>query len=366
MSVKDVIEMEISKKDYYNKVYGGWLGRCIGSQLGAPLEIRPYFYIQRKYAGLDNYVKKITGKEVNDDEMYEIVALLTLEQHGIDFTVEQLGEDWKNRLWKLNFTAEKAALKNLRKGLQPPQTGIQNNPFYDFIGAQMRGEIWGLISPGCPDIAAKYAKLDASISHVGEGVLGEVFIAGLVALSFIKQDPKELIQEVLNQFIPKTSLYRSIVEKCLNWAELYSNWKLTRKKLMSAWRTIRKSLGKQARSTKRKLFLKGPKIHEIHVLPNAGIVTLGLMYGQGDFEKSICTTALCGYDTDCNVGNVGAILGVQLGADGIPPKWKDPIKDTFNTYVRGFQETRISKIAERISRIGEAVIKSKCPNIQLD
>ncbi len=89
------ITMKLNGKDYYNKVYGGWLGRVIGSQLGAPLEIRPYFYIQRKYAGLDNYVKKITGKEVNDDEMYEIVALLTLEKYGIDFTVEQLAWDWQ-------------------------------------------------------------------------------------------------------------------------------------------------------------------------------------------------------------------------------------------------------------------------------
>ncbi|MHA1276174.1 MAG: ADP-ribosylglycohydrolase family protein [Candidatus Helarchaeota archaeon] len=355
----------ISDSEYYNKVYGGWLGRVIGSQLGAPLELRPYFYIKHKYRNLNNYVKRITGNEVNDDEIYEIVALLSLEQHGIDLTTEELAQNWKTRIYTMYFTAEKAAIKNLQKGLHPPQTAIQNNPYYDFIGAQMRGEIWGLISPGCPDLAVKYAKLDASISHVGEGIFGEIFVAALIALAFFKKDPKELIQEVLQRYIPKDSQYYFIVKNCIEWAEQFRNWRNARKELMRAWKTIRRTLIKDARGYRRKIVIRAPKIHEIHVLPNAGIITLGLLYGEGDFEKSICTTALFGYDTDCNVGNVGAILGVQYGADKIPAKWKDPIKDTFKTYVKGFQETRISKIAERICQIGRQVIGSKCQKVQI-
>ena len=360
------MNLKLLNSDYYTKVLGGWLGRCIGSQLGAPLELRPYFYIRRRYRTLNNYIKNITGNEVNDDEMYEIVALLTLEQYGIDFTVDQLAQAWQDRLYKLYFTAEKAALINLwRRNLRPPQTAIQNNPYYDFIGAQMRGEIWGLISPGCPEVATEYAKTDASISHFGEGIYGEIYIAGLIASSFFSQDSQELIPEILHRFIPPDSLYYSIIEKCLEWHAKYSDWKLARAQLMQNWKTVRTMLRKQAKSFKRKFILGIPKIHEIHVLPNAGIVTLGLLYGDGDFEKSICITALCGYDTDCNTGNVGAILGVQKGADQIPLKWKEPLGDRFNTYVRGFSERQISKIAERIYWIGLKVIKSKCQHIQL-
>ena len=72
------------------------------------------------------------------------------------------------------------------------------------------------------------------------------------------------------------------------------------------------------------------------------------------------------YDTDCNVGNVGTIMGVLYGADQIPAKWKDPIRDTFRTFVKGFEETRISKIADRICNVGVEVIKSKCQNIQIE
>jgi len=361
-----MIRVKLTEAGYYNRVYGGWLGRCIGSQLGAPLEFRPYFLISRKYARLNNYVKEITGKEVNDDEMYEIVALLTLEQHGIDFTVDQLAKNWQDRLYRQNYTAEEVALRNLRrKKLSPPETATYKNPYYDFIGAQMRADIWGLICPGCPEVAAKYAAVDASISHAGEGVLGEIFVACIIALSFVKQNLKEIIQEVVEKFIPSESYYYKIVKNCMSWAEEYSNWKDARGKLMKMWKEIRGLLLNQSQSIKRKITLKGPKFHEVHVLPNAGIITLGLLYGKGDFERSICTTALMGMDTDCNVGNVGTILGVQFGAEQIPSKWKDPIKDTFNTFVRGFQETRISKIAERICKIGGQVIKAKCQNLQI-
>ena len=112
---------KLTWKEYYNKVHGGWLGRVIGSQLGGPLELRPYFYIKHKHRNINKYVKEITGDEVNDDEIYEIVALLSLEQHGIDLSVDELAQSWKDRIYKMYFTAEKAAIKNLQKGLQPPK-----------------------------------------------------------------------------------------------------------------------------------------------------------------------------------------------------------------------------------------------------
>ncbi|TFG05621.1 MAG: ADP-ribosylglycohydrolase family protein [Promethearchaeota archaeon] len=358
--------MKLNWNEYYNKVHGGWLGRCIGSQLGAPLEFRPFFLISSKYAGLNNYIKEITGEEVNDDEMYEIVALLTFERHGIDFSAEQLAMNWVEKLYSQNFTAERVALRNLRrKKLLPPESATYKNPYYDFIGAQMRADIYGLVCPGCPEAATRYAELDASVSHAGEGVYGEVFVAGIIALSFFKRDLKEIMQQVLQNYIPSESMYYAMVENCMKWAVKYADWKDAREEMLRLWEEMRTQLREQSTSINRKIILKGSKIHEVHVLPNAGIITLGLLYGNGDFEKTICTTALMGLDTDCNVGNVGTIMGVQFGAKEIPSKWKDPLNNTFKTAVKGFSETRISAIAERIARIGRQVVSGKCQNIQL-
>ena len=118
-------------------------------------------------------------------------------------------------------------------------------------------------------------------------------------------------------------------------------------------------------SKKRKLtFLR--KMGGVHVLPNIGIIILSLLYGAKDDDplgKSICIAAMMGLDTDCNCGNIGTILGVQLGADKIPAKWKDPLQDTFNTYVKGYENWKISELARRITDVGLKVIKEKGQSI---
>ena len=60
---------------------------------------------------------------------------------------------------------------------------------------------------------------------------------------------------------------------------------------------------------------------------NIAFVVLGWLSGGGDFEKSITTAVNCGYDTDCTGATLGAIMGVILGAEGIPEKWLAPIGD---------------------------------------
>jgi len=105
---------------------------------------------------------------------------------------------------------------------------------------------------------------------------------------------------------------------------------------------------------------------KVHVLPNIGIIILSLLYGAQDKEdplgRSICVAAMMGYDTDCNCGNIGAILGAQLGADSIPSKWKDPLQDTFSTYVKGYEKWKISELARRIANIGEKLVEAKGKN----
>ena len=110
------------------------------------------------------------------------------------------------------------------------------------------------------------------------------------------------------------------------------------------------------------MVLRG-KTAGVHVLPNIGIIILSLLYGSQDEDplgKSICIAAMMGLDTDCNCGNIGAILGAQLGADKIPLKWKDPLQDTFATYVKGYEKWEITELAKRIADIGKIVIKEKC------
>ncbi len=356
-----IIMKKLTKEKYYDAVYGSWLGRCIGSRLGAPLELKPYLWIKKRYGEINNYIKPLKEKYVNDDEMYEIVGLLTLERHGIDINSKIIGEEWLRELYTMMFTAEKAAYNNMKKrGIMPPESG-KKNIYYDFIGGQMKGDIWGQIAP-CPEIAAHYAKIDGEVAHSGDGILGEIFIAVLISLGFFNPNIKENINEAL-KYIPVDSNYHRFIKLAINLHSRYSNWRYSLRKLKGYWRKFKKELISQS-SIKRKTILMTP-FSAVHVLPNASIITLSLLYGNNDFEKSICIAAMCGFDTDCNCGNVGAILGTICGAQNIPHKWKDPLNDMFYTKTRSIKEIKISEIAKRVCRIGEKIIQNKCNNILL-
>jgi len=361
--------------EYYDKVYGAWLGRVAGSHFGAPLEFRPYSYIQRKYCAggqeeITGYVEPVNPDQVNDDEIYEIVGLATLETKGIDITSEDIAQAWAERLYKMQFTAEKVALKNIRRGLMPPDCASEanGNIWYDAIGAQMKADIWGLIAPNCPQVAAHYAEIDGRVAHQGVGVEGEIFIAGVISNGFHESDVRELIHQSL-ELLPPESSYRRFVEKTESIYHKHASWRSAREEMLRKWHGIRAELRKEAAFKRRVVFLNR-FLSGLHVLPNAGIITLSLLYGADDptdpFGRAVCLGGMMALDTDCNCGNIGAIMGTILGAEGIPPAWKDPLQDTFHTYVKGYEHWKISELAQRICQVGRQVTAAKCPEKQMD
>ncbi|MFW9950460.1 MAG: ADP-ribosylglycohydrolase family protein [Candidatus Thorarchaeota archaeon] len=365
---------ELTFKEYYNKVLGSWLGRIAGDYVGAPVEFMPYFDKKKKYGNITYFPIPIDLDYVNDDEMYEICALIALENKGVNLTSRDIAEEWVNYLYTLNFTAEKIALENLKLGIWPPDSGIHNNEYYDAIGAQMRADIWGQITPGCPDIAKKYAEIDGCISHAGLGIEGEIFMAILVSLAFTEKNIEKSIIKALD-FLPKQniSLYSKTVLTAIDiYKQFPEDYTKARKQILKYWNNIRIRLVEEtvANDHKRISYLTEikPGIHtpDLHVLPNIGVIILSLLYGSQDKEdplgNSICISAMMGLDTDCNCGNIGAILGAQLGADKIPSKWTEPLQNRFSTYVKGYEKWKITELASRICKIGVKVVKQKCAN----
>jgi len=360
---------EITAKEYHNKVLGSWIGRVVGDFVGGPVEFRPYSLIKRKYGNIADYPKPVDINHVNDDEMYEICALVALEKKGINLSANDIAQEWINLLYRKNFTAEKIALKNLRNGIWPPESGIHENYYFDAIGAQMRADIWGQIAPGCPELAKKYAEMDGSISHAKIGIEGEVYIAVMLSNAFFEDDIVKNIDYSL-KYLPSAeeSIYTKMVQKAKEVYKLYpKSFRKGRKELINYWYSVRKILRKETKpfSARRIKFLN-QAISGVHVLPNIGIIILSLLYGAQNEEdplgNSVCIAAMMGLDTDCNCGNIGAILGAQLGAEKIPSKWSQPLQDTFSTFVKGYEKWKITELAQRIAEVGKKVIKEKCKN----
>jgi ADP-ribosylglycohydrolase len=293
-----------------------------------------------------------------------------LEKYGADLTAKDIAKEWVNLLKNEDhiYTAEKFAFNNLKANIFPPKSGILNNFYYDFIGAQMRADIWGQITPGCPKLAKHYAELDGSISHAGIGIEGETFIAFLISNAFFEKDIRKNIEIALKFILPENkSIYTQMVLNALQLYEKYpKNFKKARNILIRKyWREeiIPKLIESSENFPIERRIILNSLISGIHVLPNIGIIILSLLYGNHDddpFGRSICIAAMMGLDTDCNCGNIGAILGAQLGANKIPLKWKDPLQDTFSTYVKGYEKWKISDLALRVANIGKLVIKEKC------
>ncbi|MFW9997453.1 MAG: ADP-ribosylglycohydrolase family protein [Candidatus Odinarchaeota archaeon] len=355
--------------DYYSRVHGGWLGRVIGSHFGAPIEFFPYYELTKKYCQngkreVKGYIEPVNPDQVNDDEIYEIIGLLALEKYGISITSAEIAEEWADKLYGMQYTAEKIALDNIRKSITPPDSAsLENgNIWYDAIGGQMKGDIWGLLTPGCPEMAAEYARIDGMVAHQGAGIDGEVFIATMISNAFKESRIPDLIDESL-EHLPDESIYHQFISKTVQIYENHRYWREAREKMMDEWEKVLRMLRNEASGDRKEQFLEFLPV--VHVIPNAGIIVLSLLYGEDDpddrFGRPICLSGMMGLDTDCNCGNVGAIMGTIIGADKIPGSWKNPLRDTFKTYVKGHENWKISELAERICEMGKKILENKCP-----
>jgi len=349
------ITVNFSERELLDKIYGGWLGRCAGCLLGKPVEglnreeIEKWLRIADAYP-LDDYFPPVQdipedaaswlrsrvsqldvlrghiNRMVRDDDIdYTILNLHVIETHGFDFTTEDIGNAWLSNLPFLRvYTAERAAYRNLVNGLTPPETATYMNPYREWIGAQIRADVWGYVTPGIPECGAEFAFRDARLSHVKNGIYGEMFVAAVISAAFTTDDVEEIVNIGLS-VIPAESRFSEAVRDVMEWRKKQSDWRET-------WMRIKEKYG---------------RYHPVHTINNACLVLLGLLYGEGDFERSITISVMGGWDTDCNGATVGSLLGVMLGADNIPEKWINPLNDRVESFVIGFNNSRISDLAKR-------------------
>jgi ADP-ribosylglycohydrolase len=319
--------------EFRKKVLGAWYGKCIGVSLGDPMAGWPTEKVRKERGYITDYVQKPDTR--NDDINYQLIVLHCVEEFGPKFTSEQLGFEWVEHLNPdKTYTAERQAIDNLRRGLVPPYSARDINPFSDWIGGQMRGEVHGLLAPGRPALAAELSYRDAIIAHVKEGVYGEIFNSVMVSLAFIMDDIEEIITTALG-YVPANSEFASIVRSTLSKCKEHDNWED-----VIDW--INETYG---------------HYHWIHTFPNIAIVVMSLMYGNGDFSKSIQISASCGWDCDCTTGQVGATVGALVGIDNIPKRWKEPLADTLETDVHGYTTIEIPKLADWTCHLARKIVK---------
>jgi len=312
--------------DYIERVYAGVLGKMIGVYLGRPFEGWTYERIQQELGEIQGYVHERLNKPlvVTDDDLSGTFTFLrALPDHGMrgDLSAAQIGETWLNyliekrtTLWwgGLGNSTEHTAYLRLKAGIPAPASGsaaMNGKVVAEQVGAQIFIDGWGMVAPGDPELAASLAQRAASVSHDGEAIYAAQVIAAMEALAFVEPDLGRLL-EVAVQFIPRDSVIYSLIADLRQWRVEEKDWRIARSMLAQQY-GYESYLG------------------NCHVVPNHGLIILSLLYGDDDFQKSLTIVNTCGWDTDCNSGNVGCLLGVKNGLLGIEAgrDWRSPIAD---------------------------------------
>ncbi len=320
--------VSLSREALFSKVYGGLLGKNAGGSLGTPYE--------RGFGQEDLIEVRLEPKLYpNDDFEVQMAWLRLIEDRGLDITEHDLAQCWLDCI-HYNWDEYGLSKRNLRLGILPPMSGFFNNWFKHCMGSPIRSEIWAMIAPGLPDVAAEYAFRDAIVDHGGgESVYGEVFNAVLESLAFIESDLVKLINHALS-YIPQSSLTHRAIEKAL---EAYAK-------------------GLDLREARRIIIELAPveyrKIAQYSPI-NLGFEVLGLLYGKGFVDAMVKTISL-GYDTDCTAATVGAVLGIIHGKDYIPQDYAKVYEEiTTNESWGGVSNIRanrtVSELANRILKI---------------
>ena len=311
-------------KDYHDRVYAGWLGKCIGVHFGGPLESWTYQDIRDNLGEVTDYLQE--GDLIfkpDDDIVMPMIMMRAMEgiENADEITAKMIGKTWLNLLskergaiWRGGYGAssEHTAYINLSNGIDAPLSGsakLNGKIISEQIGGQIFADIWGMVLPNNPNAAADLAEKASSVSHDGEGINGGRFVAAMVSAAFSESDPGKLIKAGLS-VIPEDSEYARMTRDMVQFYHKHpDDWHEARDYIENSWG-----------------YSQYPGI--VHIIPNGAIIVIGMLYGEGDFSKSIAITNMCGWDTDCNVGNVAAVLGVAVGIDGIEDRWRPPLRDT--------------------------------------
>jgi ADP-ribosylglycohydrolase len=341
--------------DLEDRVHAGWLGRAAGCLLGKPVEKIPregiraiaestgnwplhgYFtavgldpdiaaaFPWNRASRVTSLAENITGMPEDDDLNFALLALMLVERHGDALTTDDVALAWLELLpGKRVFTAERIAYRNLLDGYEPDEAAVVGNPFTDWIGAQIRTDVYGWVCPGEPARAAALAWQDGRLSHRRSGLYGAMFVAGATAAAVVSSTVGECIDAGLS-VIPPQSRYAAAVRRgaAIAGSDLDDE---------AAIDALYDELG---------------NLHWVHSLNNTALIAFALTRSRGDFARAITTVVAGGWDTDSNGATVGSICGALAGASALPPDWIDPLQNRLATTIAGFDGIGFDELARR-------------------
>jgi hypothetical protein len=335
---------QITRHDYFDKVKGGWTGKALGLAMGVAKESSEP-WPPSKFEYFAEVPTHFSDRQSGDDVYVPLVLQLALKKYGLHPTQEQYLNEWSERLFTGKiWVACEVALDHFRAGLKPPKTGQPGfNRYWDDMCSQMSTDVIGWIAPGMMQTAAQMGDHASHLINWGSGADGGVFTAAIDSEAFFTRDPAELVRRA-RRVLPAGSAYGKMIDYLLDLRSREPDW-----------RVARQSLAQYLKRTSSLNISPEPFAGMI----NGGAVVIAVLYGDGDFGKSLLISQKCGWDSDTNASTAGGILGTMLGLSRLEPRWRLVLHDTYENYcIRGLPRwMRFSDIAADTVELGEQAIR---------
>ncbi|WP_080239742.1 ADP-ribosylglycohydrolase family protein [Spirosoma rigui] len=310
----------LSKATLQDKIKGGWAGQVIGCTFGGPTEFKFNGTMINEYQPIpwyDGYIKKtmIENFGLYDDLYMDLTFVDVFEKKGLDVPVSEHANAFAHAGYML-WHANQVGRYNILSGMTAPESGHWlNNPHADDIDFQIEADFSGLMAPGMPNTAVQIGDPIGHIMNYGDGWYGGVYVGAMYSLAFVSKDINYVVREGLKA-IPAQSTFHQCIADVIRWHDQYPNdWKRTWFEIQRKW-SDEVGCPDGVFST-----------FNIDAKVNAAYIVLGLLYGQGDYTKTMQISTRAGQDSDCNPSSAGGILGTLLGYDKIPAYWKQGLKE---------------------------------------
>lgn len=352
----------LEEEVYYNKLKGAFLSRLAGCTLGAPVEFWSVsdmenwasyigdtfpptdYWSMIKNPGELRYTKGdfveytrqgLNKVPVDDDIAYTLMSLLVVENYGLNFSVEQVGEMW-SKLLPMAYTAEEIAIENIKKQVQIDKVAEKNNPYFQWIGADIRADGFAYMAPGYPEKAAELAYKDAYLSHRRNGIYGEMFLAAAQSAAFAVENPIEALKIGLTE-IPQGCLLAREVRWALEIGPSVKNYKEARRLVDERF----------------------DGMSHAHTINNMMLMIFGLYIGKNNMTKVISETVAMGMDNDCTTASGASIVGAVVGFEGVEKHWYEPFNNVIDVYFKGCQPMEIEDVIQRFMSVAKELYEGK-------
>ncbi len=355
------------KEECYNKIYGAILGRAAGCMLGQPVEGWKSERIQGLMRDTGNYpAKNFLRSDIDlalrekyqisddgythqrpginwlnntdcapedDDLDFTFLGLRLLEEVGFEFDSEDCAMNWLYN-FPLYHTAvsERIGYRNIVNKIPASKSGRFANPHRETLGGQIRVDSYGYVCPGNPQKAAEMAWKDATMTNAKNGVYGAMYVAAMLAVSAVVDEPREIVEYALTQVPARSRLYEGV-------------------KQVIAMYDAGNAL-EEVQTFIHSRFDENDSYNWVHAVCNTMNVVSALLYSQKDLGRGIGNAVQNGYDTDCDGATVGSVIGMITGALKLPFSWKQGVNNAVYTCVAGFDDkVKLDDFARRMTAL---------------